>query len=74
VREVLHAAPKLRTEEMDTARREVLRAQRSALLGLRQDGVISQEVIEKRGAELDTQRINGPDTNVIEEELSTPEG
>ena len=68
VRAVLHAAPKLQNEELDTARREVLRAQRSALLGLRQDGVISQEVFEKLGIELDSQLIREPFIELVEEE------
>jgi monovalent cation/hydrogen antiporter len=58
VREVLRAVPKLESEEMDTTRREILRAQRSALIGLRQDGVISQEVLEELRAEVDAQLIS----------------
>jgi CPA1 family monovalent cation:H+ antiporter len=54
VREVLRAESALEAEEVDTARREVLRAQRSALLGLRRDGVISEEVFENLSAEVDT--------------------
>jgi hypothetical protein len=38
---------------MDTARREMLRAQRSAFQGLRRDGVISEEVFEKLTTEVD---------------------
>jgi monovalent cation:H+ antiporter, CPA1 family len=53
VRESLRAAPALEAEEMDTARREILRAQRSAFMGLRQDGVISEEVFERLSAEVD---------------------
>jgi CPA1 family monovalent cation:H+ antiporter len=54
VREVMSAEPSLQEEELDTARREALRAQRSAYLGLRQDGVISDEAFEKLVAEVDT--------------------
>jgi len=54
VREVLRGDPALEAEEMDTAQRELLRAQRSALQGLRRDGVISEEVFEKLVAEVDT--------------------
>jgi CPA1 family monovalent cation:H+ antiporter len=54
VREVLTSEPALQQEELDTARREALRAQRSAYLGLRQDGVISDESFEKLVAEVDT--------------------
>ncbi len=54
VREMLRADPVLEAEEMDTARREVLRAQRGALLGLKRDGIISEDVFEKLAAEVDT--------------------
>jgi CPA1 family monovalent cation:H+ antiporter len=54
VREVMSSEPALQEEELDTARREALRAQRSAYLGLRQDGVISDESFEKLVAEVDT--------------------
>jgi CPA1 family monovalent cation:H+ antiporter len=53
VREVLHAEPAIEAEELDTAHRELVRAQRSALLGLRRDGVISEEVFEELTAEVD---------------------
>jgi len=43
----------LEAEEIDTARREVLRAQRSALLGLRHDGVISDDVFDQLSVEID---------------------
>lgn len=54
VRQSLQNAPKLEAEELDTARREILRAERSALLGLQRDGVISQEVYEELSAEVDS--------------------
>jgi len=54
VREVMSSEPALQEEELDTAKREVLRAQRSAYLGLRHDGVISDEAFEKLVAEVDT--------------------
>jgi CPA1 family monovalent cation:H+ antiporter len=53
VREILVLQPALEAEEIDTARRELLRAQRSALLGLRRDGVISDEVYDQLTAEID---------------------
>jgi uncharacterized transporter YbjL len=46
---------------MDTARREVLRAQRSTFLGLRQDGVISEDVHERLTAEIDATLDRGGD-------------
>jgi len=54
MRKMLLAAPKLEAEEIDNARRELLRAQRSALIGLRRDGVISEEAFEQLAAEVDT--------------------
>lgn len=53
VRESLRSAPALEAEEMETARREILRAQRSSFMGLHQDGVISDEVFENLTAEID---------------------
>ncbi len=61
VRESLRAAPTLEAEELDTARREILRAQRSAFLGLRQDGVIEEEVFEDLTAEVDAILEEGHD-------------
>jgi monovalent cation:H+ antiporter, CPA1 family len=61
VRETLRAAPTLEAEELDTARREVLRAQRSAFMGLRQDGVIEEEVFEQLSAEVDATLEQGTD-------------
>ena len=52
-RQTLKATPGLEAEELDTARREALRAQRSALLGLFRDGIISQEVFSELGVEID---------------------
>ena len=45
--------PDLATEELKTARRELLRAQRSSLRSLQRDGVISEEVFERLIAEID---------------------
>jgi CPA1 family monovalent cation:H+ antiporter len=53
VREILKAAPKLEAEELEVAQREALRARRSALLGLRHDGVISEDVFDELAAEID---------------------
>ena len=54
VRDVLKASPQLEAEELDTAHREALRAQRSALLGLQHDGMISNEVFDELATEIDT--------------------
>jgi len=53
VRELLRVEPALESEELDTTRREILRAQRSAYLGMRGDGVISEEIYENLSAEVD---------------------
>ncbi len=59
VREVLQADPALEAEELEIGWRELLRAQRSALLGLRRDGVISEEVFEELSTEIDAQLSEG---------------
>jgi monovalent cation:H+ antiporter, CPA1 family len=53
VRDLQLANPALSAEEFELARRELLRAQRGALLGLRRDGVISEEAFEKSVTEVD---------------------
>jgi Na+:H+ antiporter len=53
VRQAMKSAPELEAEELETTRRELLRAQRSALVGLRNDGIISEEVFEKLTTEVD---------------------
>jgi hypothetical protein len=59
MRELLQADPALEAEEMDTGWRELFRAQRSALLDLRRDGVISEEAFENLTAEVDAQLSEG---------------
>jgi CPA1 family monovalent cation:H+ antiporter len=53
VQEVLHDAPELESEELRTARREMLRAQRSMLSSLRRDGIIGDESFEELVGEVD---------------------
>jgi CPA1 family monovalent cation:H+ antiporter len=53
VQEALHAAPDLESEELRTARREMLRAQRSMLSSLRRDGIIGDETFEELVGEVD---------------------
>jgi len=62
VRNLLLADPALEAEELDTGWREMLRAQRSSLLDLRRDGVISDEVFEQLSTDVDAQLIEGPPT------------
>ena len=64
VSEVMQAKPMLEAEELDTARREMLRAERSAIMGLRRDGVISTEVYDKLAAEVDT-ALHSPNPNDV---------
>ena len=65
VRDVLTTDPSVEAEELDTARREALRAQRSALNSLRRDGVISEENYSQLVSEVDTalteERIGWPE-------------
>jgi hypothetical protein len=53
VHEALRADPALEAEELETGRRELLRAQKGALLTLRRDRVITEEVFENLSAEMD---------------------
>lgn len=66
VREVLKSAPKLEAEELDNAHREALRAQRSALLGLQHDGVISDDVFEALATEIDTALASEENVSTLE--------
>jgi len=53
VKEVVTSDPMVEAEELDTARRESLRAQRAALTGLLRDGVISDEIYSQLVGEVD---------------------
>jgi CPA1 family monovalent cation:H+ antiporter len=53
VRQVMRDKPALEAEELNTIRCELLRSERSALLDLRHDGVISEDVFEALTAEVD---------------------
>jgi len=68
VREVLRNETVLGAEELDTARRELRRAQRSALLGLRRDGVISEQVFETLVAEVESTLSGVPESLLVEVE------
>jgi CPA1 family monovalent cation:H+ antiporter len=59
VRDLLLADPALEAEELDTGWREILRAQRNAILSLRRDGIISEDVFEQITAEVDAQLSEG---------------
>lgn len=53
VQEVISESPELEAEEFETARREMLRAQRSMLSTLRSSGAISDEIFNELVAEID---------------------
>jgi hypothetical protein len=53
VKQVMTSEPDVEAEELDTAFREALRAQRSALSGLLRDGVISEETYSQLVSEVD---------------------
>jgi CPA1 family monovalent cation:H+ antiporter len=59
VRDLLLADPALEAEELDTGWREILRAQRNAILSLRRDGIISEDVFEQLTTEVDAQLSEG---------------
>ena len=54
VRDVVLSDPAVEAEELDTAHRESLRAQRAALTGLLRDGVISEEIYTQLVGEVDS--------------------
>ena len=62
VRQLLRVEPKLESEELELARREILRAQRSAYLGMRSDGLISEEIFETLTSEIDAALENEDET------------
>lgn len=59
VRSTMQADPALEAEELNTGWRELLRAQRSSLFGLRRDAVISEDVFDSLTTEIDGQLIEG---------------
>lgn len=62
VKEVVTSDPIVENEEIDTARRESLRAQRAALTGLWRDGVISEEIYSELVGEVDEALTENPST------------
>lgn len=65
IRELMKSDPSVEAEELDTARREALRAERSALRGLLRDGVISEDSYSLLVSEVDA--------SLMDENLSWPE-
>jgi len=58
VQEILLAEPELEQEELETAWREMLRAERSTLNLLRRDGVITDEIFTQLTTEIDDALMN----------------
>jgi NhaP-type Na+/H+ or K+/H+ antiporter len=59
VRGLIQSDPGLEADQLEKGWRELLRSQRGALLGLRQDGLIADDVYQQLVAEVDAQLING---------------
>jgi NhaP-type Na+/H+ and K+/H+ antiporter len=55
VRSILQNDPTLEAEELENAQKEILRAKRSAYLGLRRDGLISQDIYELLNNQVDSE-------------------
>jgi len=74
VKEVMLVDPNVEAEELDTARREALRAQRSALIGLLSDGVISEEIYSQlaRGIDIQLARSQENWISLIKEKVLEP--
>jgi CPA1 family monovalent cation:H+ antiporter len=75
VKQVITSDPAVEAEELDTAHREALRAQRSALTGLLRDGVISEETYAQLVGEVDSalteQNYNWPEILRFDPTLSS---
>ncbi len=71
MRELIQTDPALEAEELDKGWRELFRAQRSALLDLRRDGVISESAFVTLTAETDAQLSEGYQTLATVSEGST---
>lgn len=67
------ANPSIEAGVIDTARRELLRAERSALLEMRQDGVISDDVYYELAAHVDAQLERDHDSDdYMQDDGTTP--
>jgi NhaP-type Na+/H+ and K+/H+ antiporter len=62
VRNLLTSEPKLEEEELELAKREILRAKRGTFYGLRRDGVISDEVLSRLSANVDAEIVESRDS------------
>ncbi|HSQ26043.1 MAG TPA: cyclic-di-AMP receptor [Anaerolineales bacterium] len=69
VKDVIEIEPLVEAEELDTVRRETLRAERSSLISLLTDGIISEEVYSQLARQIDLQLSRDQQTwiNLIKE-------
>ncbi len=74
VRQVLRADPTLEAQELEAARREILRAQRSAFNELWRDGIISNETLERVAPEVDASLVTPESADLREDEFSQAAG
>jgi len=74
VKEVILIDPSVEAEELDTARREALSAQRSALIGLLSGGVISEEIFSQLSQAIDIQLAKSQESwiSMVKEKLYSP--
>lgn len=68
VREMQAAHPELTATEIADVRRELLRAQRSAFMDLRRDGMISEETFERLASEVDFELLDAENEAVAPKE------
>jgi hypothetical protein len=67
LKQVMTAEPEVEAEELDTAYRTALQAQRTALTGLLHDGVISEETYSQLVSEVDEALMDkNPSTLLVE--------
>jgi hypothetical protein len=67
VKQVMTSEPEVEAEELDTAYREALRAQRTALTGLLRDGVITEEAYSQLIGEVDEALMDtNPSARLVE--------
>jgi monovalent cation:H+ antiporter, CPA1 family len=60
VRQIAASNPAVEAEELDTARREGLRAQRAALTGLLRDGILNEDIFAELVGEVDATLATDP--------------
>jgi CPA1 family monovalent cation:H+ antiporter len=74
VREIAASNPSVEAEELDTARREGLRAQRAALTGLLRDGIVNEDIFAELVGEVDAALADDPASMLGAGSRSAPGG